>query len=68
MPNQDLRMVYDVMDIQKVLGIGRSSAYKFLERVYTNQRPFTVIKIGKLYRIPKASFDNWVARGMNIEE
>lgn len=67
MPNQDMKKVYDITEIQKFLGVGRSSAYKFLEKVFANQKPFTVIKIGKLYRIPKESFDQWINAGMKID-
>lgn len=54
------KMVYDASDIQKMLGIGRSMTYLFLEKVYKDQAPFKVIKIGKLYRVPKKSFDEWL--------
>lgn len=58
--NETDKRVYDVIDIQKILGLGRSSAYEFLGRVYLEQNPFTVIKIGRLYKIPKEPFNNWV--------
>ena len=51
--------VYLAEDIQNVLRIGRSKTYQFLEKVYTEQSPFRVIKIGKLFRVPKESFDTW---------
>ena len=54
------KKVYSVAEIQKILGLGRSKTYYFLEKVYKAQQPFRVIKIGKLYRIPKESFDNWL--------
>nr|WP_303024737.1 helix-turn-helix domain-containing protein [uncultured Blautia sp.] len=54
------KQVYDAEDIQKLLGIGRSKAYTYLEEVYRHQEPFRVIKIGKLFRVPKQSFDNWL--------
>lgn len=54
------KKVYDAEDIQKLLGIGRSKAYTFLEEVYEKQEPFRVIKIGKLYRVPKEAFDKWL--------
>ncbi len=60
MPNQDIKKVYDVSDIQKMLGLGRSKTYVFLEEVFKAKKPFRVIKIGKQYRIPKDSFDKWV--------
>ena len=46
------KKVYDAEDIQKLLGIGRTKAYEFLDEVYKKQEPFRVIKIGKVYRIP----------------
>lgn len=55
------KKVYDADDIQKLLGIGRSKAYAFLEEVYEKQKPFRVIKIGRLYRVPKETFDKWLS-------
>lgn len=52
--------IYGTEDIQKILKIGRNRTYKFLEDVYKNTHFFKVIKIGKLYRIPKKSFDQWL--------
>ena len=54
------KKVYDAEDIQKLLGIGRSKAYTFLDKVYENQKPFRVVKIGRLYRVPKEAFDKWL--------
>ena len=51
------KKVYDVEDIQRLLG---SKAYSYLDEVYRKQEPFRVIKIGKLFRVPKQSFDNWL--------
>lgn len=53
------RNIYLASDIQKMLELGKTKTYEFLEEVYLNQSPFVVFKIGKLYRIPKASFDKW---------
>ncbi len=64
---QYIKKVYDVADIQKILGIGRSKSYEFLDEVYKQQKPFNVIKIGKLYKVPKEPFDKWIAGGMNEE-
>ncbi len=68
MQNNDLKVVYSVTDIQSLLGIGRSKAYQFLEEVFIAQKPFTVLKIGKLYKIPKASCDEWIENGMKTEK
>lgn len=61
MQEQITKKVYDVADIQQLLGLGRSKAYDFLEEVYRNKRPFIVLKIGKLYKVPKESFDSWIS-------
>ena len=55
-------MVYLASDIQKALGLGRSKTYLFLDEVYRQleNRPFLVIKVGKLVRVPKKSFDDWI--------
>lgn len=64
MHDQEIKKVYEVSDIQKILGLGRSKTYDFLDEVYRNKKPFNVIKIGKLYKVPKLSFDKWVENGM----
>lgn len=51
---------YLAQDVQKALGIGRGTTYQFLNEVYKKQSPFKVVKMGKLIRIPKASFDKWI--------
>ncbi|WWR19293.1 hypothetical protein V1226_23010 [Lachnospiraceae bacterium JLR.KK009] len=51
------KKVYDAEDIRKLLGIGRTKAYEFLDEVYKKQEPFRVIKIGKVYRIPCKPFE-----------
>lgn len=52
--------VYLASDVQRSLAIGRSKTYEFLEEVYQKQEPFRVIKVGKLFRIPQKSFDEWL--------
>lgn len=55
------QQVYFAEDIQKILGIGKSRSYTFLEEVYREKNPpFRVLKIGKLFRVPKAGFDRWL--------
>ena len=61
--NSENKKVYNIAEIQKLLGLGRTKTYNFLEKVYREQKPFRVIKIGKLYRIPKEAFDNWLNNG-----
>lgn len=52
--------VYLAADVQKALKLGRSKTYQYLEEVYKKQEPFRVIKVGKLFRIPQKSFDDWI--------
>lgn len=52
--------VYNVNDIQNLLGLGRSKAYEFVREVYHDKKPFQVLKIGSSYRIPSHSFDKWL--------
>lgn len=54
------KVVYQAEDIQKILHLGKNKVYEFLEDVYNNTHLFKVIKIGRLYRIPKESFDQWL--------
>ena len=52
--------VYLASDIQKLLGIGKTKTYEFLNEVYKQKTPpFRVIKVGTSVRVPKKSFDNW---------
>ena len=50
------KKVYSADEIQVILGIGRSKVYEFLDSVNKKQEPFRVIKIGRIYRVPKDSF------------
>ncbi|MBT9840059.1 helix-turn-helix domain-containing protein [Blautia sp. MCC283] len=52
--------LYDMDDLQELLGIGRTRAYELVKEAYKTQSPFKVIKLGKLYRIPKKPFDDWM--------
>lgn len=55
------QQVYLATDIQRLLSIGKSRSYTFLEDVYRQSNPpFRVLKIGKLYRVPKEGFDRWL--------
>lgn len=44
-----------------MLSLGRNSTYAFLEKVYKDQKPFKVLKFGKVIRVPKVPFDDWLA-------
>lgn len=64
--NTEEKKVYNASDIQKILGMGRNRVYEFLDKVYTSQQPFRVLKFGKIYKIPKLSFDNWLNGLSNV--
>lgn len=53
-------LFYDVVDIQEMLGLGRSTTYNWIHAIFKVQQPFKVVKVGKLYKIPKKSFDEWI--------
>lgn len=61
----EVNKVYSPREIQKMLGLGKESVYGFLEEVYMNKKPFMVIKIGKLYKIPKEPFNRWLNGEIN---
>ena len=61
----ELKEVYDVSEVQSKLGLSRSNTYIFLEEVNKNQEPFRIIKIGKLYKVPKKQFNEWINGGSN---
>ena len=53
--------VYMVSDIQKLLRLGRTKTYEFLNEVYKQEAPlFKVIKVGTSIRVHKQSFDDWL--------
>ena len=56
----DEKKVYTAVEIQKMLNLSKSKLYIFLDEAYRRQSPFKVLKIGKLYRIQKDSFDKWI--------
>lgn len=49
------KMIYTVEEIQKILGICKSSAYSLVKK-----GEFSCVKIGSTYRISKNSFDEWL--------
>lgn len=57
--------VYMAEDIQRILKLGKSKTYDFLREVADKQVPFKVIKVGKLLRVPKKPFDDWVSGGVS---
>lgn len=58
---ENIQLVYVAEDIQQMLRIGKTNVYSFLHKVYENPNPpFRVIMIGRLFRVPKQSFDDWL--------
>ena len=50
---------YTAEEIMAILKIGETTAYALIRDAYKNNKYFKVLKVGKLYRIPKQSFYNW---------
>lgn len=49
------KTIYTVEEIQKILGVCKSSAYSLVKK-----GEFSCVKIGSTYRISKNSFDEWL--------
>ena len=45
-----------------MLGLKESNGYTYLDKVMATRKPFAVIRIDKLYQIPKESFDTWMKK------
>ena len=58
-----LPLILDVTDIQGIMGISRASAY---ELVHTPGVP--VVRSGRLIKISKKAFFNWLDSGGNFHE
>ena len=54
------KKVYSASEVQKILRLGRNRLYDFLDKAYKEQSPFRVLRFGKIYKIPKQPFDNWL--------
>lgn len=57
--NPEESTVYRPSDIQRILKFSKGKTYTFIAQVYAAEGPFMVMKLGKSYRINKASFDYW---------
>lgn len=53
-------LFYDAKDVMEMLNLKETNGYNYLEMAMATGKPFSVIRIGKLYRIPKESFDSWM--------
>ena len=54
-PTDNVKRTYTVSEIASILNIGRTSAYKLVNKGY-----FHVVRIGNSIRISKISFDMWL--------
>ena len=54
---------YSVEDIQRLLGIGRNSAYKLV-----GEKTFPSIYVGNRIIIPTDLFQNWIAEQARVGE
>ncbi|NRF91486.1 helix-turn-helix domain-containing protein [Paenibacillus frigoriresistens] len=54
MTMEELPEVLEVADIQCFLGISQSAAYGLVK-----SKAFHVVKIGRIYKVPKKSFIAW---------
>lgn len=59
---EDLPLVLDVADIQRIMGISRASAY---ELVHTPG--FPAFRRGRLIKVSKIAFFEWMAKGSETE-
>ncbi|MBO5529991.1 MAG: helix-turn-helix domain-containing protein [Bacilli bacterium] len=64
--NIEDKKVYEIKEIKKILGLKESTCYDFI-RNSMKQNLFTVLKIGRQYRVNKKSFDDWF-NGVTNEE
>ncbi len=49
------KRTYSVVEIQQILGIGRQKAYELC-----NSNTFRIIRVGRIIRVSKAAFDDWL--------
>ena len=52
--------VYDIKEIMPILNLSKQTSYNFIKKVYREQKPFRVLKILSIYRIPKSAFHIWL--------
>ena len=53
-------LYYTAEDVRTMLGLGENKAYEYLKHVMSEGEPFTVLREGRRYKIPKESFDKWI--------
>ncbi len=60
-------LFYSAEEVRVMLGLGKTKAYEYLEQVRLTGKPFVVIRLDKLYKIPKASFDQWISKVQHLK-
>lgn len=50
-----MKETYTVKEVSEILGISMKTAYRLIKEDY-----FPIVKVGRVIRISKKSFDNWL--------
>ena len=58
--NKTKSLFYSAEEVIDMLGLGKTKGYAYLDKVMVAGKPFAVIRVDKLFRIPKESFDSWI--------
>lgn len=58
--NKTKSLFYSAEEVIDMLGLGKTKGYTYLDKVMAAGKPFAVIRVDKLFRIPKESFDSWI--------
>ena len=58
--NKTKSLFYSAEEVIDMLGLGKTKGYAYLDKVMAAGKPFAVIRVDKLFRIPKESFDSWI--------
>lgn len=53
-------LFYSANQVFSMVGIQKTKGYTWLEQIRQAGEPFKVIRIDKLYKIPRKSFDSWI--------
>lgn len=55
-----MNKVLTAKDIQEILGVCEKTAYSLIQQSLKRGDMFKVIKVGRLYKIPRDPFLNWL--------
>ena len=56
--NKTKSLFYSTEEVIDMLGLGKTKGHAYLYKVMAVGKPFAVIRVDKLFRIPKESFDS----------